>query len=80
MLLTVRDVAGMLNVSPTCVYSLIERRKLAHIRIGRGRGTIRIRQDDLRAYLSTQEVEPEKRPTRTNRIKLRHLQLPPHSR
>lgn len=55
-MLTVRDVAARLNVSPGCVYRLVSLGVLPHIRIGAGRGTIRVDEADLAAF-----VEREKR-------------------
>lgn len=46
-MLTVADAATALNVSPGTVYRLIESGKLRHSRYGGGRGTIRIRPEDL---------------------------------
>jgi excisionase family DNA binding protein len=50
-MLTVREVAEQLRVSPTCVYSLVDQGKLACLRIGIGRGAIRICESDLSAYV-----------------------------
>ena len=81
MFLTVREVADRLKVSPGCVYSLITRTELPYLRIGLGRGTIRIREDDLDRYLTTRHQgtpmkmspqpvwQPKKKP-------LKHLRLP----
>ena len=52
-LLTVRDAADLLNVSVSLVYLLVDTRKLASHRIGARRGTIRIRREDLQAYLQS---------------------------
>lgn len=52
MLLTVRQTAERLNVSDGCVYRLVADRKLAHVRIGVGRGVIRIEEEDLEAFVS----------------------------
>lgn len=46
-LLTVKQAAERLNVSPDCVYQMVEAGKLRHQRIGKGRGTIRISAADL---------------------------------
>jgi len=46
-LLTVAQAAASLNVSPGTIYRLIECGKLRHSRYGGGRGTIRIRPEDL---------------------------------
>ena len=45
--LTVKQAAERLNVSPDCIYQMIEAGKLKHRRVGNGRGTIRINPADL---------------------------------
>ena len=81
MFLTVREVADRLKVSPGCVYALVTRTELPHLRIGLGRGTIRIREDDLERYLTARHHE---KPTlvsqppvwQPKRKPLKHLRLP----
>lgn len=50
-LLTIRDVQARLNVSRACAYALIQQGVLPHIRIGTGRGTIRVDADDLEQFI-----------------------------
>ena len=50
-MLTVREVADHLRVSPSCVYGLIGRGLLACHRIGLGRGTIRVTAEQLARFL-----------------------------
>lgn len=57
-LLTVKEVAGRLKVSQACVYQLVAEQKLAHVRIGCGRGAIRIAERDLESFLESCRVEP----------------------
>ena len=77
-MLTVQDVAQQLQVSPQCVYALIEAGRLATHRIGVGRGTIRVSQEDLSAYLATtREQKGEARRKRMSRPKLKHISLRP---
>lgn len=45
--LTVQEAAARLKVSPDTVYDLCASKKLAHHRIGGGRGSIRINPADL---------------------------------
>lgn len=52
-LLTVRECAQMLRVSPGCVYQLVSQNKLPHLRVGCGRGTIRIPEEALEEYLQS---------------------------
>jgi len=58
-MLTVEQAADQLQVSKSIVYSLIEAGKIACHRIGLGRGTIRMSQDDLDQYLeSCKQYQP----------------------
>ena len=78
MLLTVQQVAERLQVSPSCVYQLIESARLPHHRSGNRRGTIRVSEDDLAAFLHTcrQDSQDQKQPEpRPRRSKLKHLKL-----
>lgn len=56
-LLTVRETADRLRCSSALVYSLCEKGKLAHVRLGLGRGTIRIRVADLDSFLGKATVD-----------------------
>lgn len=58
-LFTVKQVAEILGVSKGCVYALIDAGKLDHHRIGLGRGTIRISDQELDAYLDESRVTKE---------------------
>ncbi len=71
---SVDQVAKKLGVSLGCIYALVESRNLPHYRIGIGRGTIRISEDQLQDYLRKHE---EKRPAKvpTVPVKLKHLSL-----
>src|SRR5437867_4069355 len=53
---TVQEVAEFLQVSPATVYQLCATRKLAHLRVGAGRGTIRVRQEDLDAFVESCKI------------------------
>lgn len=55
-LLTVKQAAWYLNVGDRTVYSLCADNNLRHYRIGNGRGTIRIRREDLDRYLEQNQV------------------------
>jgi excisionase family DNA binding protein len=52
VLLSVQHVAARLRISRASVYELVKRGALAVHRVGGGRGTIRISETDLQAYLS----------------------------
>ena len=54
---TISEVAKKLNVSKSVIYLLVNQKKLGSHRIGVGRGTIRISNEDLTAYL--QEAKSE---------------------
>lgn len=50
-LLTVREVAEVLRVSGSLVYQLIEQHRLPVHRVGNGRGSLRVSEVDLAAYI-----------------------------
>lgn len=75
MLLSVKEASQRLAVSRGCVYELIASGKLAHARIGCGRGTIRIPEAALAEYLETalQASSPRIAKTRRGRALFSHL-------
>ena len=75
-MLTVRQAAEQLAVSPASVYRLVETGKLLAHRIGIGRGTIRISEEQLDAFLSSTETETPPQPSLARRER-RHLQPEP---
>ncbi len=56
--LSVKEVAERLNVSLGTVYALVSKGTIKAFRIGIGRGTLRIPEESLDAYLKGAEVEP----------------------
>ena len=56
-MLTVGQAAARLGISIALIYQLCSSRKLPHIRLGCGRGTIRISESDLDAYVQAARVE-----------------------
>jgi excisionase family DNA binding protein len=74
-MLTVQDVAGELNVSSSLVYGLIASGEIACHRIGKRRGTIRVRRDDLDRYLEGCRVASGDPPAHVPRQQLKHLRL-----
>jgi excisionase family DNA binding protein len=54
-MLTVKQAAERIKVCPTIVYALVAADVLTHVRVGRPgkRGTIRIAETDLDAYLNS---------------------------
>lgn len=51
-MLSVTEVARRLNCSAGCVYQLVARGEMPHVRIGIGRGVIRVRESDLERFIS----------------------------
>lgn len=77
-MLTIRDVAERLGISPSTAYALVESHRLPHHRIGVGRGVIRVSEAQLTAYLDTTKQEREApRPAvpKPSRPRLRHITL-----
>jgi excisionase family DNA binding protein len=74
-LLTVREVAAELRVSTSLVYELIESKKLACHRIGKGRGAIRVGRVDLDRFVEECRVESQPPRVRTPRPQLKHLHV-----
>ena len=56
MVFTVAEVASNLKVSRSTVYNAIETGALPHHRFGKGRGTIRISDEQLQQYLNSTQV------------------------
>ena len=56
MLLTVKQVAERLNVEPSCVYAVLGARQLRFVRLGFGRGTIRVREEALHRFVEENTV------------------------
>ncbi len=55
-LLTVREAAARSHVSAATVYQLCADRKLTRVRVGMGRGTIRIRAEDLVTFVESPKL------------------------
>jgi excisionase family DNA binding protein len=71
--LSVKQVAQRLQISPAAVYELCAARRLPHLRLGLGRGTIRIRTEDLAAFLESCAVKAH---ALANAAGLKHIRLP----
>ena len=56
-LLSVKQTAERLGVSPALVYALCAQKRITHERHGLGRGTIRIPEDALEEYRRASTVE-----------------------
>ena len=74
-MMTVKEVAESLRVSPSLVYQLIESQQLACHRIGGPRGAIRISATDVAEYLVQCRQERKVRTPRPPRPRLKHLKL-----
>ena len=74
-LLTVREVAEILHVSPSLVYQLVETRKLPCHRIGSRQGAIRISAADVDDYLSKCRCDRQEETPKLPRPRSKHLKL-----
>jgi len=74
-LLTVREVAEILRVSPSLVYQLVEASKLACHRIGSRHGAIRISAADVDDYLAQCRHQRREQVPKPPRPRLKHLKL-----
>jgi excisionase family DNA binding protein len=74
-LLTVREVAEILRVSPSLVYQLVGASKLACHRIGRRHGAIRISAADVDVYLAQCRNERHEHMPKLPHPRLKHLKL-----
>jgi len=72
-MLTVKQVADRLQMSPTSVYDLIARGRLVALRLGPRGGAIRIRDEDLENYLSNCRCGQPPTAVPQRRARLRHL-------
>ena len=77
-LLCVSEVADRLRCSPSTVYALVAQGTLGHFRIGLGRGGIRVSEEQIDAYLKSQEKgggRTQSPAPKTLMPKLKHLSL-----
>ena len=75
MLFTVKDTATRFGISPGLVYSLAAGRKLRFVRIGNGRGRIRIPEEAIEEYLVRSTFAPQERQTPCGPVRLKYLRL-----
>ncbi len=78
MLYTVKEAALRLSCSADLVYQLCGAGRLRHVRLGMGRGRIRIREEDIEEFLRGASVGPVKMVTESPiapPVKLKHLQV-----
>lgn len=76
-LLTVREAAERLGISPGLVYGLCARKRLRHERYGLGRGVIKIPEDAIDEFRRSVSVcdhdEQDPGPKPAAPVKLKHL-------
>jgi excisionase family DNA binding protein len=76
-LLTVREVAALLRLSESCVYTMTAAGQLPHLRVGNGRGSIRFLREDIDRFLSGCRTAPLPAPPPPPvHQSLKHLKLP----
>jgi excisionase family DNA binding protein len=74
----VREAAVRLEVGTDTVYSLVAAGKLRCCRVGMGRGSIRISEEQIVEYLKSCEtggMPPQPAPQPARKITLKHLRL-----
>jgi excisionase family DNA binding protein len=70
----VQQVAEQLAVAPTTVYALCQQKLIPHVRVGTGRGAIRISEEGLAQYLAGASVQPAvPAAPKPPPVKLKHL-------
>lgn len=78
-LLTVRDIAERLHISFATAYALIKQGAIASVRVGTGRGAIRIQLSALARYLNNATeaviVVSSTETCRPKRTPLKHIRL-----
>ncbi len=73
MLLTVKEAGERLHASASLVYALCARGLLDHHRVGLSRGTIRISEHALEAYLERSKVTAKSHPQGARQGHFKHL-------
>ena len=74
-LLSVADVAELLNISQSLVYQIVDAGKIPFLRIGIGRGSIRFQPADVKTYLDSCRVEKVAMQPPKMRLRLKHIRL-----
>ena len=75
VLLTVREVAKVLQVSIASVYAIVAEGRIACHRVGTGRGSIRIEEKDLDDYLLACRTERAEKAPPPSRPRLKHIRV-----
>ena len=71
-LLTVKEAAGMLKLSKSLVYDMVEAGELPHVKI---RSAIRFVEADLDAFITESRVEGGREPRTAPKPKRRHIRI-----
>lgn len=73
-LMTVKEVSSWLRLSLAEVYRLIRSKQIASLRVGPGKGAIRLRREDVREFLDRRRTGPANPPAPQRRISaLKHI-------
>jgi excisionase family DNA binding protein len=73
---TVREAAGLLGISEQTVYQLCAQKKVRHLRLGIGRGTLRIPASALDEFIAQSTVQAAAlAEPKAQAAKLKHLKL-----
>ena len=75
MMLSVKQAAARLNISPQSIYSLIESGRLVAHRFGMGRGAIRVSEADLADFISSCREKRADKPNQVRRPRLKHIRV-----
>jgi len=76
-MLSVSEVASLLNISKQSVYALIGRGALPAHRFGVRRGTIRVAIEDLNRYITACRLNARQEQCKIPRQRLKHIRLRP---
>lgn len=74
-LVTVSELADRLRVSLATAYELISSGKIVSCRVGPRKGAIRIRSEDVDAYLAACQYVAAEQPRKAPHMALRHIRL-----
>jgi excisionase family DNA binding protein len=75
-MLTIAEVARELGLSTDAVYGLCRSGKLAHYRIGERGGTIKVKPEDVTAYLASCRIETAQARKAEGRLgNLKHIKV-----
>lgn len=67
---TIAEIAQLLRVSKQVVYALVQSGQLIAHRIGVGRGTIRVTDEDFEAFLNSCRDKPQLKTSSISHLKL----------